>query len=126
MRSRQLFVWWYDIWLTACAGHQFWKTDIRHYSRIIDKVALADGQQIANVTPQSEGFGLLLMENCQFKWKAMLPHKAKDSKWKVPAYKKDDKSTHVYHNTAFSDSKSGQVKGGGWKPEAFQTFNDHV
>ena len=84
------------------------------------------GVNVARVPMQSEAFGLLNYENGFPKWLTTVPLKAKDPSWTTPPYKKSDPHTYKYHCTKWSDSKSGQIKGGGWKKEAYAVYNERM
>ena len=67
---------------------------------------------------------LVVWENCVEKWRKQFAALAQDSNFKVPKYKKDDKTTHAWHHTKWSDAYSGSIKNGGWKQGALVALND--
>ena len=115
---KELYLWYYDVWLPAILPKEFWKEDIRHYKLLTDTVEIA-GQQKVLVTVASEAFGLLMWENCQDKWVNYYKLKANDEKAVVPTGKHPDAASHT---AKWSDGNSGQVKYGGWKDEAYEVF----
>lgn len=119
------FLWYVDVWLPAVADYTCYNPDIRWYQKMYEPITVK-GDQYAAVSIQSESFGWLLYENCYEKWLHIVPQKAKDRKWKAPKYNKDDEDTHKYHLCKWSDCRTGQVKGGGWKPGAYTQFNKNL
>jgi hypothetical protein len=129
-REYALFEWYNDVWLGHAGGHDDFGPSTRYYKMSIDQIQLKDYEKerfFTAVTVASEAFALLIYENCQKKWAAVYIYLRNNKKKKTaPKFKKDDKATHVYHTTKWSDSKTGQVKGGGWAPEAYDALNDYI
>ena len=95
--ERKAFVIWYhDHFLPACAGKDF-KEEIRHFRMPVQMMTIAGENPGAHVTKESEALGLIIVENCYEKWTHIVPEKAKDDEWVIPAFKKSDRSTHKYH-----------------------------
>ena len=69
---------------------------------------------------------MITIRNAHDKWHHILPKKCKDPDWEAPKYDKDNKDTHKYHATLWSDGRNGQVKGGGWAPEAYDELNAYI
>ena len=67
---------------------------------------------------------LVVWDNCVEKWRKQFAALAQDSNFKVPKYKKDDKTTHAWHKTKWSDAYSGSIKNGGWHKGALVALND--
>jgi hypothetical protein len=107
-------LWYMDCLLPAAAGASFDRTK-RPYYRPTQTLPLY-GKNRVIVESTTEAFGWLLVENCQKKWEAIFPEWKKNSDWKIPKYRKDDRSTHPFHVTTFTEPTGGQ--GVGWKPEA--------
>ena len=124
--ERKAFVIWYhDHFLPACAGKDF-KEEIRHFRMPVQMMTIAGENPGAHVTKESEALGLIIVENCYEKWTHIVPEKAKDDEWVIPAFKKSDRSTHKYHKTKWSDGRTGQVKGCGWSPEAYNALHQSI
>ena len=124
-RKMVVFVFWVDGILPAAAGTDDFGLTIRAYHLAVDKIEFKDGKMRQAVTVPTEAFAYLMYENCREKWEATLTYRDGNKKKTVPKYNKEDESTHVYHIGKWSDSKSGQVKGGGWHPDAFTAFNEY-
>ena len=124
---REFAVWYHDEFLFACAGKENFKSECRHYRMPVQQMKVA-GTAIkgAHVTKESEALGLVIVANCYQKWTYLVPQKAKDDRWTIPAHNKDDEETHKYHTTRWSDGRNGQVKGSGWAPEAYEELNNAI
>ncbi len=120
----KLLTWYFDSWLPATAGIEHYSSSRRCYFKATDPVeGVAPGRpRVAHVPVHAEAMALVLLENCQSKWAHIVPEKVKNPNWKVPAYKKSDKSTHKYNSTKWSDSKTGRIENGGWDAGAIKAF----
>jgi hypothetical protein len=56
----------------------------------------------------------------------IVPQKVKNEKWKAPASNAKKLETHKYHVTKYIDKNTGQVKGTGWSPQAFNSLTRHI
>ncbi len=123
--KEKLRTWYFDFWLPACAGNQHYGPHRRCYYRATKAVKDGNPQhpKVAYVPIHSEALGLVMMMNCAPKWKHVIPKKAENPSWSVPAYSKSDKNTWKYNKTVWSDNKSGKVVAGGWKEGAIIEFN---
>lgn len=128
-RSLEVLTWWLDSFMPHAVGLDFWGPDIRCFYFMTDLTLIPgdpSGKQKVYVTVTSEAFAHLLFANCRDKWQAtheyVKAHQKGSKKVRVPAYDKDDATTHVYQNK-WSNSRTGQVVGGGWSEEALGYFN---
>ena len=126
--ARKYFIVWYlDHFLLACAGKDSYKGEIKYYRMPVQTMTIkGESKKSAHVTKESEALGHVIVENCYLKWGHIVPKKAENHKWKIPDYKKTDPNTHKYHKTKWSDGRNGQVKGGGWAPQAFDALNEMI
>lgn len=83
------------------------------------------GKKKVLVTVTSEAFALLLWANSRDKWLADFKLKAGNKKAKIPKYNKDDQDTWKHQNK-WSNSRTGQIQGGGWAKEALVFFNTTI
>lgn len=107
------------------AGHDNFGPSIRNYKMAVDKRSV-DGKDKVCVTIPSEAFGLLVFANCRTKWVAIFKFKQESPTADIPLFDEEDSNTHVYHTTLWSDSKSGQIKGGGWDSDAYLKLNFYM
>ena len=119
-KKRIYFVNWY--WCeflpaAACA------TDFPSEFRLYNLPVQPFGKNKIAVTKECEAFGAIVVENCYPKWKHIIPEKVKDDRWKIPEFVKEDKTTHKWYDTRWSDGRNGQVKGQGWSNEAYEELN---
>ena len=121
-RKSKLFLWCVDKWLPAVAGFDCCGPKIRKFKMPTQNVEVMKGVKKIAVSTDSEAFGLVVLENCRDKWSHIIPKKHEDPDWKPPAYDKEKAETHKWCKTLWSDNKVGQVKGGGWAPEAYTKF----
>ena len=122
----ELLTWYLDSYLPFAVGLEFWGPNIRPFHLLSDKIMVdgdPSGKEKVLVTVTSEAFGQLVYANCRDKWMHEFNYKKGKRKGaKVPKFDKQDKSTHVYQNR-WSSSRTGQLVGGGWAPEALNYFN---
>lgn len=123
--KKDFVTWYFDHWLPACAGVDHYGHTKRWYKKATAPVVvnMKLGLKVPLVPMQAEALGFVIMENCESKWKHIVPKKAADPNWKVPVKSKD---TAKYHKTKWSDSNTGQVKGGGWHEDAVTQYSNHL
>ena len=120
-------IFYQDLWLPKAAGFQNFNPDIRDYrTAVMPMKVVGETKKFPHVSQESEGFALVIVKNCIAKWAYIIPEKLKDDEWEIPAYDKDKTDTHPYHKTLWSDGRTGQVKGGGWAPEAYDALNVYI
>lgn len=131
-KRKEFLVFYMDVWLPKAAGYENYKPEIRYYRKSIDYVTVPGdkpgdkNKKVPHVSHDSEAFGLLIYKNCRQKWTHIIPKKLEDEDWEIPAYDKDDGETHKYHTTLWSDGRNGQIKGGGWAPEAYDELSTYI
>lgn len=135
LAALEVLVWWLDSFLPHAVGLEYWGTEIRCFQFMTDKTVFMNdpsGKEKAYVTVTSEAFAHVLYANCRDKWQATHDYiKLEGSKNKgkgkkkinVPTYDKKNESTWVFQNK-WSNSRTGQVVGGGWSSEAIDYFED--
>ena len=121
-------VWYWSTFLPAAAGVEFYPKELVNYRMPIHPLKMVPGFEKTDlkgtmVTLSSEAFGLVLVKNCWDKWTEIVPEKARDDKWPIPKWNKEDDTTHKYHCTLWSDGRNGQKKGQGWTPEGYEALN---
>ena len=121
-------VWYWCNFLPAAAGVEFYPKDLVNYRLPIQPLKMVPGFEKTQIkgpmlTVSCEAFGLVLVRNCWDKWVEIVPQKAKDDKWPIPKFNKDDEDSHKYHKTLWSDGRNGQKKGQGWTPEGYEALN---
>ena len=119
-------LWYVDIYLPATAGLGICGKVDRSYKTMGEAVELPNKTRVPMVPVEAEAFGWLMLENCQEKWKLIVPMKAKNPRWSIPQFSKDDSSTHQYHNTKWTDPKTGKDQGGGWDTSAYPVFSSYI
>lgn len=126
-RAVKVLVWWVDRFLQYAVGLDFWGPNIRPFYLMTDKMVVdgdPSGKEKVLVTTTSEAFAHLTYTNCRDKWVVEYKWRKENPKKKqIPKYKKSDPDTHKFQNK-WSNSRTGQVSGGGWLPEALQYFED--
>ena len=119
--QKDLLIWYLDKYLPAAVGELTYSKDQRYYKRQTDSIVIK-GKKRVLVERQQEAYGWLVLDNCYEKWCLCVPEQAKDPKWKVPLWDKDDPETLPFHKTKHSDPRGGQSAG--WKPSARKALND--
>lgn len=122
--KKELLIWYLDVYLPYAVGVENYGPTVRYWKLPIQSMEI-DGVKKPVCPRQGEAFGLLVYHNCLPKWQHICPEKAKDWEWKAPEFDKHNPETHKYYITEWSDGKSGQVPGGGWKPAAYVQFNEY-
>jgi hypothetical protein len=126
-KRTEFLVFYMDDWLVRVAGHENYKPEIRHYRMPVQTMEVAgETKKAQHISKESEGHGIVILKNCYSKWKVTIPQKLANSEWKVPEYNALDPNTHKYHQTRWSDGRNGQVKGGGWAPEAYDELSTQI
>jgi hypothetical protein len=123
--KRRFLTWYANVWLVKCAGYEHYGPTVRPFKLAVSAKSL-HGVKVPIVAMESEAFGRLMYENCLVKWQHILAEKYKDDKWQIPLYDKDNAETHKYHQTKYSDKNTGQVKGAGWSPAAYDALTKHI
>ena len=107
-RSREakmkLVTWYADSWLPACAGTEHFSPLVCQFKRATAAAQVPGGHKVALVPIASEAFGLVVIENCEEKFKHSMLALAKDINWKMPKNLKSDPAARKYHATKWSDS----------------------
>jgi hypothetical protein len=124
--SDALLTWYCDVYIPAAAGALHFGEKTRCYKTLVDVGPIGPNNEEKVLVPiMSEAFGLLCFENCREKWIATFEFKkAYGEKAKIPTGKKNPESARF--KAKYSDSCDGQVKGGGWKPEAYTKFQEYI
>ena len=129
IRKVDLLCWYLDQYLPNVVGLDFWGPTIRPFHLMTDKVNIENdnsGKKKVLVTVTSEAFGLLIWANCRDKWIHCCEFKKANRKGvKPPKFNKKDKTTFVYQNK-WSNSRTGQVEGGGWHLDALEYLNEAI
>jgi hypothetical protein len=125
-KAISILVWYFDSWLPACAGIEHYSPNVRYYKRAVSGKEVAPNRKVAYVPIAAEAFGRIILENCEEKWQHIIPKKAANANWKMPADNKNDPNKHKYYVTKWSDGSTGQVLNGGWKAEAVEKFGEHT
>ena len=129
--AHKLFAWYVCDWLPMAVGIDFWGPSIKSKYLMVDKFKVPmdnSGKSKVYVTVTSEAFGQLMFKNCRAKWLAIWNwRKTHGAKKKVPAYSKDDPSTHV-HEGLWSNTKGseGRVEGSTWHRDGLEYLNERI
>ena len=126
--AHKIFTWHVCDWLPMAVGIDFWGPSIKSKHLMVDKFKVPmdnSGKSKVYVTVTSEAFSQLMFKNCREKWLAIWNwRKTHGAKKKVPAYSKDDPSTHVYEGL-WSNTKGseGRVEGTTWHQDGLEYLN---
>lgn len=113
-------IWYFDRYLPAVAGNEYWGNEIRFF-HLFGAPGTYMGKELkSNVTITSEGFGLLLLENCHDKWIEMRKFKKEFPSSELP--KKGDEAKKF--EGKYTEAKQGQKKFGGWSKAGYDFFNE--
>lgn len=140
--------WYTDRWLPIVIGSEYWDESNRHYKLPTDECSIKkrDGTEEKKVlcTISSEGFGLLIYDNCRDKWQNIFTLKDKNpgkfhkicqtsppNLWNLHVFsllictgaeipRKGDAAKPYL--AKWTLTKEGQKKYGGWKEEGMERF----
>ena len=118
-RNRQIIKWYWTKLLPCVAGSKRWSKNIRCYG-CISSHTFPDNTALKYITSADEALVAILYENCGQRW-PFLAEQAKGN----PTYQvtKADKADKRY-NSAYSDTKAGQKKYGGWNETGRERFEN--
>ena len=129
-KKRRFVTWYFDVFLPKVSGYdENFKPEIRHYRLPVDPMKVVvngTAQKVPHISEQNEGFGVVIIKNCHPKWTKIFSKRIEDPDFEIPAYDKDKPETHDYHTTLWSDGRTGQVKAGGWAPEAYDELSRQI
>lgn len=112
-QNRELFAWYWDKFVGKVAGHENWGPSIKYHGLMCSH-APPDEPSQKYVTSSTEALALLMVENCEKKWRYVA--KCKEDGVEV------DKE-HKNYVTRYTDSKAGQCKYGGWNGKGRKRFS---
>ena len=106
------FVWFWNKFLPCVCGNERWGPNQKWYFTIQDA---PDVDDVPGVTESDEAYIVVLYANMYKRWIY--------TKHLEPDIKKQD-SNHADMQTPYTNSKCGQAKFGGWKPEGIAAFSE--
>ena len=113
-----LLIWYWEEWLPAVAGVEFWGVNTRLEKLPVDKILLGE-KKIVLINGATEGFGLLQYENSRDRWLQTFEWKDHNKGKRPPQYNRKKPETHIF-KSKWSDDQQG--KGSGWANEAYEVF----
>ena len=121
-RQKALVIWYVDRWLPIVAGQKCFgdKMRLAHYPAELVEVFCNEKKVLVPIS--TEAFGILNIDNCHEKWGNTCEWKRDDPKRKIPKKGPEAKQFRA----KYTDSYVGQVKFGGWKPEAFPKYQAYI
>jgi hypothetical protein len=138
-----IFVWYWNVMLPKCAGSgQVWKESQRHFA-IMSEAATGNDPKNLYITPSTEAFAALSIENCRTKWTNFIPIRADHPGKNIKVCKYQKKTTIVppvgtefehdggdirlygekFHGK-YTSADGGQQKFGGWDNDGLMRFNE--
>ena len=119
-RELQAFYWFFGTYLECVCGRRYWG---KQKTRQLISEAREPGGRGRIVTKSDEAFALLMFENYIDKWKSLPPvdDEAEDSDSEQGQRKKKAKPRQ---RGAYTATKSGHCKYGGWSHEGIARFNE--
>ena len=112
--------WWHDKFLPCVAGLKYYGKEVRHYKRKTDKI-LVHGALKTAVTPQTEGFALVMLDNCRKKWINIFEFQEQFPDKAIPV--KGDVAEPF--KGKFTNPKCGQDMFGGWSREGMLKYEEY-
>jgi hypothetical protein len=118
-QNREWFKWYWLALLPKVCGNKRWGATIRQYGLICEHAPIENPKQ-KYVTSSDEALVMLLMENCgqRFPYLASLPRQKYTQKELAKQAK------HKLYQSAYSNSKAGSIKWGGWGPDGRKRFSE--
>jgi len=145
--AKKVLLWYLDRWLPIVHGTEYWDDKYRHYKLQTDEIAFRDGVSRELCTVESEAFGLLVYDNCRNKWQNIFDLKKENEGmflneicvnggisfcvltlfcfycYTGAVVPRTGNAAKDYE-AKWTLTKEGQRRYGGWKPEAFDFFNE--
>lgn len=119
-RLMNIFLWYWDDLLPACAGNIYWRDGIRRSQCIT--VANHEGKHC--IPASTEAMTAIMYDNCSEKWASMWDKKKEDPEYKIPKKKEDPDYEEMLPK--YSDPAAGQSKYGGWSEEGLLKYSELV
>ena len=118
-QNREWFKWYWLALLPKICGNKRWGQTIRQYG-LISEHAPIENPTKKYVTSSDEALVILLYENCgqRFPYLASLPRR------KYTAKELAEQAKHPKYQSAYSNSKAGSVRWGGWEAEGRSRFTE--
>ena len=117
------------------SNSKFWNDKIKFFGHLSTHTPPEKPKEVY-ITPSTEAWGLLLIENCRERWPKLMAQKAessaqivyvKSSKTKVkPGTVAINVSDDPNYVGKYTKNDSGQKKFGGWSNEGFKRFAELV
>ena len=134
--DKDLFIWWWTEYMPKAAGSaRVWTKQLYYFGRLCDHAPQNDKTKVY-ITPSTEAWGALLMDNCRKRWPKLMALKAKSS-GKIMYCKNDNfdnkvgfKHVNVASDPDFAGKYTkvdlGQRKYGGWSKEGLKYYTTLV
>ena len=132
--NKELFKWWWDIYMPKAAGSQkIWNDKVKYYG-LLSTHAPPDTPKKPYITPSTEAWGMLLIENCRNCWPKIMALKATSGNriTYTKGSKANTKANTTYVNVetdptflgTYTKTDAGQKKFGGWSNEGLKRYKE--
>ena len=120
-------MWYFDVWMPQVATlNKAWGKETRYFNLLTDKKTIpgleAAGGVGVIITPATEAFGLVLLENNHTKWKNQFTFRKQNQLEKLPRCKKGKENEQ--YKSLWTEEKKGRVFHGGWEEEGLIRFEE--
>ena len=134
--DKELFVWYWDVFIEKCtASAKVWNEKIKHFG-LISTHAPPNAPGNVYITPSTEAFGVLVMENCRTRWPKLMEVKGTSSK-PIRYYSGDvapksagkeyvNVKTDPEYMGKYTKVDAGNKKFGGWTQEGLLLYKNLV
>lgn len=126
LANREIFVWYFDEFLTAMVGStSWWSIDKRGYNLLTDKTTV-NGHEYEKpcVSVAMEAFALVALENNRELWKWQFAMKKNDCKANINITKEMRDKYPNLPDTMYSDKKKGQQRFGTWSDPGLKRWEE--
>jgi len=122
--DKKLFAWWWDSYMAKAAGSsKIWNKKNKYFGLLSTHAPPGSPKEVY-ITPSTEAWGLLLIENCRERWPKLMAIKEKNSA-RITYTKSTPSATkagthHINMSTdplflgTYTNTDSGQRRFGGW------------
>ena len=129
-----LFEWWWDEYMPkACGSAKVWNKLTKYFGLMRSHHPPACNNKVY-ITPSTEAWGMLLIENCRDRWPKLMKLKEKNGD-RIVYYTKaapENKPGVQYVNVKedqdfvgkYTDTESGQIQFGGWSNDGLKRYKE--
>ena len=134
--DEELFIWWWTEYMPKAAGSaRIWNKTVYYFGRLSDHAPRNDPKKWY-ITPSTEAWGAILIDNCRTRWPKLMDVKTKSSGriYYSKSSKLGEKAGLKLINVRldkdfvgkYTKVEQGARKYGGWSPEGLKKYSEYI